>query len=37
VLLDRLYVWSHTPTTAELDGLAALVEAADRTRTELTT
>ena len=27
-----LYVWSHSPTTAELDGFAALVEAADDTR-----
>lgn len=32
-LLDGLYVWSHSPTTAELDGFAALVEAADATRT----
>jgi len=31
-LLDGLYVWSHSPTTAELDGFAALVEAADDTR-----
>jgi hypothetical protein len=31
-LLEGLYVWSHSPTTAELDGFAALVEAADRTR-----
>jgi hypothetical protein len=31
-LLNDLYVWSHTPTAAELDGFAALVEAADRTR-----
>ena len=31
-LLEGLYVWSHAPTTAELDGFAALVEAADRTR-----
>ena len=28
-LLDGLYVWSHSPTAAELDGFAALVEAAD--------
>ena len=33
-LLDGLYVWSHTPTTAELDGFAALVEAADDTRVD---
>ncbi len=32
-LLDGLYVWSHQPTAAELDGFAALVEAADTTRT----
>ncbi len=31
-LLDRLYVWNHTPTVADLDGFAALVEAADKTR-----
>jgi hypothetical protein len=31
-LLDGLYVWSHTPTAAELDGFAALVEAADKSR-----
>lgn len=31
-LLVGLYVWSHTPTAAELDGFAALVEAADATR-----
>jgi hypothetical protein len=31
-LLDGLYVWSHSPTTSELDGFAALVEAADDTR-----
>ena len=31
-LLDGLYVWSHTPNAAELDGFAALVEAADDTR-----
>jgi hypothetical protein len=36
-LLDRLYVWSHSPTTAELDGFAALVEAADDTRPDTTT
>lgn len=28
-LLDGLYVWSHQPNAAELDGFAALVEAAD--------
>ncbi|MDJ0771284.1 MAG: hypothetical protein QNJ12_21020 [Ilumatobacter sp.] len=33
-LLDGLYVWSHTPTAAELDGFAALVEAADDTRVD---
>jgi hypothetical protein len=32
-LLDGLYVWSHTPNVAELDGFASLVEAADDTRT----
>lgn len=31
-LLDGVYVWSHTPTAADLDGFAALVEAADDTR-----
>lgn len=31
-LLDGLYVWNHQPTAADLDGFAALVEAADRTR-----
>ncbi len=31
-LLDGLYVWGHSPTTSELDGFAALVEAADDTR-----
>ncbi len=31
-LLERLFVWSHSPNAAELDGFAALVEAADRTR-----
>ena len=35
-LLDRLYVWTHTPTAAELDGFAALVEAADKTRPDTT-
>jgi hypothetical protein len=33
-LLDGFYVWSHSPTTAELDGFAALVEAADDTRVD---
>lgn len=28
-LIEGLYVWSHQPTAAELDGFAALVEAAD--------
>jgi hypothetical protein len=36
-LLDGLYVWSHTPTAAELDGFASLVEAADKTRSDATT
>jgi len=31
-LLDGIYVWSHEPTTADLDGFAALIEAADRLR-----
>ena len=31
-LLEDLYVWSHSPTAAELDGFAALVEAADDSR-----
>ncbi len=31
-LLDGLYVWNHTPSAAELDGFAALVEAADYSR-----
>jgi hypothetical protein len=31
-LVDGLYLWTHQPTTAELDGFAALVEAADRSR-----
>jgi hypothetical protein len=31
-LLADLYVWSHSPNAAELDGFAALVEAADSTR-----
>ena len=31
-LLDGLYLWNHEPTPADLDGFAALVEAADRTR-----
>ena len=29
-LLDGLYLWNHQPTAADLDGFAALVEAADR-------
>ena len=33
-LLDGLYVWSHSPSVAELDGFASLVEAADNTRIE---
>jgi hypothetical protein len=33
-LLSGLYVWSHSPTASELDGFAALVEAADDTRVE---
>lgn len=32
-LLEGLYVWSHSPTASDLDGFAALVEAADETRT----
>ena len=35
-LLDGLYVWSHTPTAAELDGFGALVEASDRARPDPT-
>ena len=35
-LLDGLYVWNHTPTSAELDGFASLVEAADKTRPDPT-
>lgn len=31
-LLEGLYVWTHSPTAAELDGFASLVEAADHTR-----
>jgi len=31
-LLTGLYVWNHSPNAAELDGFAALVEAADNTR-----
>ena len=31
-LLEGLYVWTHSPNAAELDGFAALVEAADDTR-----
>jgi hypothetical protein len=31
-LLEGFYVWNHQPTAAELDGFAALVEAADRDR-----
>jgi hypothetical protein len=34
-LLEGLYVWSHTPNAAELDGFASLVEAADDTRLSL--
>ena len=32
-LLDGLLLWNHEPTASDLDGFAALVEAADRTRT----
>jgi hypothetical protein len=32
-LLEGLYVWTDTPNAAELDGFAALVEAADYGRT----
>jgi hypothetical protein len=35
-LLEGLYVWGHTPTASELDGFAALVDAADDTRTDRT-
>lgn len=31
-LLEGIHVWSHQPTSADLDGFAALVEAADYTR-----
>jgi hypothetical protein len=31
-LLEGVYVWDHQPTTADLDGFAALVEDADATR-----
>jgi hypothetical protein len=31
-LLDGVYEWNHQPTTADLDGFAALIEAADRLR-----
>jgi hypothetical protein len=31
-LLTGIHVWNHQPTSAELDGFAALVEAADYTR-----
>lgn len=31
-LLEGIYVWNHQPTSADLDGFAALVEAADDTR-----
>jgi hypothetical protein len=31
-LLDGVYLWNHQPTSAELDGFAALVEASDRIR-----
>ncbi|MGZ4724194.1 MAG: hypothetical protein ACXV8L_08280 [Ilumatobacteraceae bacterium] len=30
-VLDRVEVWEHEPTAADLDGFAAEVEAADRT------
>ena len=30
--LEGLYVWEHQPTSADLDGFASLVEAADRLR-----
>jgi hypothetical protein len=36
-LLDGVYVWNHTPTATDLDGFAALVEAADKTRPDETT
>jgi hypothetical protein len=31
-LLAGTYTWNHQPTTADLDGFAALIEAADRLR-----
>ena len=31
-LLHGLSVWTHNPTTADLDGFAAMVEAANQTR-----
>lgn len=31
-LVDGLYVWNHEPTSSDLDGFAALVEAADHFR-----
>jgi hypothetical protein len=31
-LLEGMYLWNHEPTSADLDGFASLVEAADRTR-----
>lgn len=31
-LLEGMYLWTHQPTAAELDGFAALVEASDRMR-----
>ncbi len=33
-LLEGLHLWNHQPTAADLDGFAALVEAADDTRTD---
>lgn len=35
-LLEGMYVWNHSPTTTDLDGFAALVEAADATRPDTT-
>jgi len=31
-LVDGLYLWNHQPTSADLDGFAARVEASDRLR-----
>ena len=31
-LVEGMYLWNHQPTSADLDGFAALVEASDRMR-----